>query len=298
MHRGEVSIEEATEFLIEHTGFERPNALAEARRYTYTPTYNLSYLLGKVLLLRLREDEGRRLGSAFSLARLPRHAAPRRLAADQLPPPGAARRGPDRPPGRVGLVQVIPAIDVERGRSRIVFWPGVSTGIGAPTDRPERIAEHFVSVGAPLDPHRRLRRRAARRAGEHRRDRRHRLARRDAAPARRRPRFARGDPGGVRRRRDPRRREPRPRRRSGTPAGVRRDRRRLARDRARRASRSARSVPVAPSVAALAPRPRFRARRARHPAVRAGPRDRRGRDRPARGARADRPMSTCSSRAA
>jgi phosphoribosylformimino-5-aminoimidazole carboxamide ribotide isomerase len=47
-------------------------------------------------------------------------------------------------------VQVIPAIDVERGRSRVVFWPGVSTGIGAPTDRPERIAEHFVSLGAPM----------------------------------------------------------------------------------------------------------------------------------------------------
>jgi len=47
-------------------------------------------------------------------------------------------------------VQVIPAIDVEKGRSRIVFWPGVSTGIGAPTDRPERIAEHFVGLGAPL----------------------------------------------------------------------------------------------------------------------------------------------------
>lgn len=45
---------------------------------------------------------------------------------------------------------VIPAIDVEKGRSRVVFWPGVSTGIGAPTDRPERIAEHFVGVGAPL----------------------------------------------------------------------------------------------------------------------------------------------------
>ena len=45
---------------------------------------------------------------------------------------------------------VIPAIDVEKGRSRVVFWPGVSTGVGAPTDRPERIAEHFVGVGAPL----------------------------------------------------------------------------------------------------------------------------------------------------
>jgi phosphoribosylformimino-5-aminoimidazole carboxamide ribotide isomerase len=47
-------------------------------------------------------------------------------------------------------VQVIPAIDVEGGRSRVVFWPGVSTGIGAPTDRPERIAEHFVGLGAPV----------------------------------------------------------------------------------------------------------------------------------------------------
>lgn len=47
-------------------------------------------------------------------------------------------------------MQVIPAIDIERGRSRVVFWPGVSAGIGAPTDRPERIAEHFVGLGAPL----------------------------------------------------------------------------------------------------------------------------------------------------
>ena len=47
-------------------------------------------------------------------------------------------------------MQVIPAIDIEKGRSRIVFWPGVSSGVGAPTDRPERIAEHFVGLGAPL----------------------------------------------------------------------------------------------------------------------------------------------------
>ena len=47
-------------------------------------------------------------------------------------------------------MQVIPAIDLKGGRSRIVFWPGVSAGIGAPTDRPDRIAEHFVALGAPL----------------------------------------------------------------------------------------------------------------------------------------------------
>jgi len=47
-------------------------------------------------------------------------------------------------------VHVIPAIDLERGHSRVVFWPGVSSGVGAPTDRPDRIAEHFVGLGAPL----------------------------------------------------------------------------------------------------------------------------------------------------
>jgi phosphoribosylformimino-5-aminoimidazole carboxamide ribotide isomerase len=47
-------------------------------------------------------------------------------------------------------MQVIPAIDLERGRSRVVFWPGVASGVGAPTDSPARIAEHFVELGAPL----------------------------------------------------------------------------------------------------------------------------------------------------
>jgi phosphoribosylformimino-5-aminoimidazole carboxamide ribotide isomerase len=45
-------------------------------------------------------------------------------------------------------MDVIPAIDVTGGRSRIVHWPGASTGVGTPTDRPERIAERFVSAGA------------------------------------------------------------------------------------------------------------------------------------------------------
>ena len=67
MHRGELSVDEATAFLAEHTGFEHANAQAEVFRYTYTPTYQLSYLLGKVLLLQLRADEQRRLGARFSL---------------------------------------------------------------------------------------------------------------------------------------------------------------------------------------------------------------------------------------
>jgi uncharacterized protein (DUF885 family) len=66
-HRGGLSVDEATRFLVERTRFEEPNARAEVRRYTYTPTYQLSYLLGKVLLLQLRADQQRRLGPAFEL---------------------------------------------------------------------------------------------------------------------------------------------------------------------------------------------------------------------------------------
>jgi uncharacterized protein (DUF885 family) len=67
MHRGELSVEEATDFLVGHTSFERANAQAEVNRYTYTPTYQLSYLLGRVLLLQLRADEQERLGDRFDL---------------------------------------------------------------------------------------------------------------------------------------------------------------------------------------------------------------------------------------
>jgi uncharacterized protein (DUF885 family) len=67
MHRGELTVEEATDFLIEHTSFERPNAYAEIQWYSYRPTYPLSYLLGRTLLLGLRADEQRRLGDRFSL---------------------------------------------------------------------------------------------------------------------------------------------------------------------------------------------------------------------------------------
>jgi phosphoribosylformimino-5-aminoimidazole carboxamide ribotide isomerase len=47
-------------------------------------------------------------------------------------------------------VHVIPAIDLESGRSRLVYWPGAAAGTGAPTDRPDRIAERFVAAGARL----------------------------------------------------------------------------------------------------------------------------------------------------
>src|SRR5207253_4625346 len=76
---------------------------------------------------------------------LPRRPAAQRVAAHQLPPAPAGSRG-----GLIRPVLVIPAIDLEKGRSRVVFWPGAATGVGAPTDRPERIAKRFVELGARL----------------------------------------------------------------------------------------------------------------------------------------------------
>jgi uncharacterized protein (DUF885 family) len=99
MHRGELSAEEATDFLVEHTNFERPNAYAEIQWYTYRPTYPLSYLLGRTLLLGLRADEQRRLGERFSLqgfhdtllrnGSLPISFHRRLLAGEPVPGPGA-----------------------------------------------------------------------------------------------------------------------------------------------------------------------------------------------------------------
>ncbi|MEI6270804.1 MAG: HisA/HisF-related TIM barrel protein [Chloroflexota bacterium] len=47
-------------------------------------------------------------------------------------------------------MRIVPSIDLDAGRSRIVFWPGAATGVGAPTDQPARIARHFVDRGATL----------------------------------------------------------------------------------------------------------------------------------------------------
>ena len=172
MHRGEIGVDEAVRWMVEQTSFEEPNARAEVHRYTYTPTYQLSYLLGKVLLLQLRADEQRRLGRRSACATsTTRCCGPARLpisfhrrllegtaggptsagghgrTADGLAGAGPADRSRRRPEPRV---QVIPAIDLAGGRSRVVFWPGASSGIGAPTDRPERIVERFVAEGARI----------------------------------------------------------------------------------------------------------------------------------------------------
>ncbi|MFL5685940.1 MAG: DUF885 domain-containing protein [Chloroflexota bacterium] len=67
LHRGEIGVDDAVDFMVEQTRFERDNARSEVQWYTYRPTYPLSYLLGRTLLLELRASEERRLGPDFSI---------------------------------------------------------------------------------------------------------------------------------------------------------------------------------------------------------------------------------------
>jgi len=51
---------------MKEASFTRPSASAEVHRYTYTPCYQLSYLLGKHMILTLRDDLKARYGQLFN----------------------------------------------------------------------------------------------------------------------------------------------------------------------------------------------------------------------------------------
>ncbi len=67
LHRGLIGFDEAVDRLVAETGFERPAALAEVKRYTSTPTYQLSYLFGRHMIERLKADVQASQGRDFSL---------------------------------------------------------------------------------------------------------------------------------------------------------------------------------------------------------------------------------------
>jgi uncharacterized protein (DUF885 family) len=82
LHTGRMSVAQAVEFLVENALIERVNAESEVRRYALTPTQPLSFLLGKTMLLELRDETRRRLGAGFDLYDF--HAA--LLASGSVPP--------------------------------------------------------------------------------------------------------------------------------------------------------------------------------------------------------------------
>ena len=69
LHRGLIGFDDAVERLVAETGFERPAAVAEVKRYTSTPTYQLSYLFGRHMIEKLKADVQAREGAGFDLRR-------------------------------------------------------------------------------------------------------------------------------------------------------------------------------------------------------------------------------------
>lgn len=67
LHTRRMSFEEAVDFLVEKAHLERPNAEVEVRRYCMSPTQPMSYILGKHLVLDLRDRMKKKLGKTFSL---------------------------------------------------------------------------------------------------------------------------------------------------------------------------------------------------------------------------------------
>jgi uncharacterized protein (DUF885 family) len=56
LHTKGMGLDEAVDFLVDECQLEPANALAEARRYTQTPTQPQSYLMGKLAILDLVAD--------------------------------------------------------------------------------------------------------------------------------------------------------------------------------------------------------------------------------------------------
>jgi uncharacterized protein (DUF885 family) len=69
LHRGQIGFDDAVDRLIAETGFERPAAVAEIKRYTFSPTQPLSYLYGRHMIERLKADVEARQGADFDLRR-------------------------------------------------------------------------------------------------------------------------------------------------------------------------------------------------------------------------------------
>ncbi len=66
LHCGRMTFDQAVDFLVAECGFERPGAVGEVKRYSYTPAYPLSYLTGKHLILELRKDVKKGLGRQYT----------------------------------------------------------------------------------------------------------------------------------------------------------------------------------------------------------------------------------------
>ena len=176
MHRGEIGVEEATEFLVdadELRGRERPGrgqplhlhadlpAVVPARQGPPAPAPRR----------RAAPPRPRVLAAARSTTRCSSNGIlpisfHRRLLRERRLRPRSTSGGGSAARGRARRLiapacRSSPAIDLDgRALAGRVLARRVEPASARPTDRPERIAERFVELGRPDRPPRRLRRRA------------------------------------------------------------------------------------------------------------------------------------------
>ena len=67
LHTGQMTYDEAVQFMCDHFGADAAYFSGEVRRYCLQPTQPMSYLVGKTQLLALRREYQQRLGDAYSL---------------------------------------------------------------------------------------------------------------------------------------------------------------------------------------------------------------------------------------
>jgi uncharacterized protein (DUF885 family) len=68
LSRGEMTIDEAIQFMMDEVTLERVNATAEVKRYTGSPTQPSSYMVGKHAILSIRRRYEEKAGASFDLA--------------------------------------------------------------------------------------------------------------------------------------------------------------------------------------------------------------------------------------
>jgi len=67
LHTNRMNFNKAVNMLVNVAKLEKINAIAEVKRYTYTPTQPMTYIMGKMEILKLRNDFKKAKGKAFNL---------------------------------------------------------------------------------------------------------------------------------------------------------------------------------------------------------------------------------------
>ena len=67
LHTGQMAFQEAVDMLVNVAAIERVNAIAEVKRYAMDPTQPMTYVIGKLLILDLRDRMKRKMNGRFDL---------------------------------------------------------------------------------------------------------------------------------------------------------------------------------------------------------------------------------------